>query len=245
MCGRFAFYSPHESVVRIFGLDADAPDVEPHYNIAPTQYVAAVLGDEAGRRRLAMLYWGLVPWWARDKSIGARMINARAETLQEKPAFREAYRERRCLVLADGYYEWQQRPDGKQPHFIQRRDGEPFAMAGLWERWRPDRDAEPLYSCTIVTTYPAAAIASLHDRMPAILSPSDHAAWLDPRNQDVGELALLLHPFEGELLSRPVSKRVNSARNEGPELIEPVAPADAVDETQAFRLEILDPKGDA
>src|SRR5512134_3474629 len=134
MCGRFAFYSPHEAVTRLFGV-ADAPGIEPRYNIAPTQFVAA--GREAGdSREVAMLYWGLVPSWAKEKSIGARMINARSETLDEKPSFRKAYKRRRCLVLADGYYEWQRSGAVKQPYFISFNGGQPFGMAGLWERWR-------------------------------------------------------------------------------------------------------------
>jgi len=220
MCGRFAFYSPHESVVRIFGVDPDAPPIEARYNIAPTQYVAAVRGDVVGLRRIAMLYWGLVPWWARDRSMGARMINARAETLKEKPAFRDAYRERRCLILADGYYEWQKRPDGKQPIYIHRPDGEPFAMAGLWERWRARGEPAPLESCAIVTTSPAATVAHVHDRMPVILPPSAYTEWLDPANENTDALDRLVVPFEGELEARPVSRRVNNARNEGAELID-------------------------
>src|SRR5512140_2561947 len=138
MCGRFAFYSPHEAVVRLFGVAADAPGIEPRYNIAPTTYVPAVrvLADDPQTRRLGLLYWGLVPSWAKDRSMGARMNNARAETLREKPSFRNAYQKRRCLVLADGYYEWQRSAASKQPYYIQLASFEPFAMAGLWEAWR-------------------------------------------------------------------------------------------------------------
>src|SRR5262245_49972187 len=135
MCGRFAFYSAHEAIARLFGI-ADAPEVEPHWNIAPTQFVPVVRERAGSARRLALLYWGLVPYWAEDKAIGARMINARAETLRDKTAFREAYRKRRCLVLADGYYEWQRSGAVRQPWFIHRSSGEPFGMAGLWESWR-------------------------------------------------------------------------------------------------------------
>jgi len=229
MCGRFAFYSPHESVVRLFALDPDTPPIEPRYNIAPTQYVAAVLGDEAATRRLAMLYWGLVPSWAKEKAIGARMINARAETLKEKPSFRVAYRRRRCLIPADGYYEWQKQPDGKQPWFIHRSDGEPFAMAGLWERWQPPSEPEPLVSCTILTTSPADSLADIHNRMPVILPPAAYDEWLDPKNENVADLDRLLVPFAGPLEPVAVSRRVNNARNEGPELIDPLADQQAVD----------------
>jgi len=221
MCGRFAFYSPHEAVTRLFGLPA-APEVEPRWNIAPTQFVATVR-ETGGPRELAMLYWGLVPAWAKEKSIGARMINARSETLTEKPSFRNAFRRRRCLILADGYYEWQRSGAVKQPYFISFADGQPFGMAGLWERWRDPATGEPLESCCIVTTAPSPAVAHVHDRMPVIVPPGDYAEWLDPRNEDTGRLARLLGPSAlPGLGARPVSRRVNAARNQGPDLIEPV-----------------------
>lgn len=223
MCGRFAFYSAHESIARLFGV-ADAPEVEPHWNIAPTQFVPAVRARAGGERRLALLYWGLVPYWAEDKAIGARMINARGETLRDKTSFREAYRKRRCLVLADGYYEWQRSGAVKQPYFIHLASGEPFGMAGLWESWRDRASGERLESCTIVTTQPAASIAHLHDRMPVILPSAAHGEWLDPGNEDVVRLDRLLVPCDAaSIAARPVSPRVNNARNEGEELIEPVA----------------------
>jgi len=226
MCGRFAFYSPHEAVVRLFGLPDDVPPIEPRYNIAPTQYVAAVraFGDAADARSLAMLYWGLVPGWAKEKSVGARMINARGETLREKPSFRAAFRRRRCLVLADGYYEWQRTASAKLPYFIRLGSQEPFAMAGLWEAWRDPATGETLESCTLVTTAPAPALAPIHDRMPVILSPQHYAEWLDPRNGDDEHLSRLLVPFTGgPLRAYRVSRLVNDARNRGPQLIEPVA----------------------
>jgi putative SOS response-associated peptidase YedK len=222
MCGRFAFYSPHEAVTRLFGV-ADAPPIEARYNIAPTQYVAVVrAGDDEGRA-VAMLYWGLVPSWAKEKSIGARMINARAETLREKPSFRNAYRRRRCLVLADGYYEWQRSGSVKQPWFMSFADGQPFGMAGLWETWRDPATGEPLESCCLVTTSPAPAVAHVHDRMPVIVPASAHAEWLDPRNGDVERLDHLLVPWAGSgLEARAVGRRVNDARNQGPDLVEPL-----------------------
>lgn len=223
MCGRFAFYSPHEAVVRLFGLPQDTPAVDPRYNIAPTQFVAAVRAPgDGGARALAMLYWGLVPGWAKEKSIGARLINARAETLREKPSFRGAYQRRRCLVLADGYYEWQRAAAGKQPHYIRLVSGEPFAMAALWERWRDPAGGEPLDSCALVTTTPVASIAHIHDRMPVILPPGAHDEWLDPKVTDVAGLDRLLVPFTAATLeARPVGRAVNDARNQGPRLIEP------------------------
>ena len=219
MCGRFAFYSPHEAVARLFGV-ADAPEIEPRYNIAPTQFVAAVR-ETGGPREVAMLYWGLVPSWAKEKSIGARMINARSETLAEKPSFRNAYKRRRCLLLADGYYEWQRSGPIKQPYFISFASGEPFGMAGLWERWRDPGSGEPLESCCIVTTSPAPAVAHVHDRMPVIIPPDAYSEWLDPDNAATDRLARLLVPCEAPgLQARPVSRRVNDARNQGAGLLE-------------------------
>jgi putative SOS response-associated peptidase YedK len=235
MCGRFAFYSAHEAIVRLFRLLSDAPEVEPHYNIAPTQYVAAVRLGRDGERKLSMVYWGLVPSWAKDKSIGARMINARAETLRDKPAFRSAYERRRCLVLADGYYEWLRSGAVKQPWFIRLASREPFGMAGLWEARRDPADGELLRSCSIVTTTPAPSIAHLHDRMPVILPPSAHAAWLDPANEDREGLdALLAPPPSEQLEAYPVSRRVNSARLDDPSLVEPVTVEREPDQSSLF-----------
>jgi putative SOS response-associated peptidase YedK len=232
MCGRFAFYSPHEAVVRLFGLPDDTPGIEPRYNIAPTTYIPVVreLPDEeiapdvAATRRLAMLYWGLVPVWAKEKSIGARMTNARAETLREKPAFRTAYRKRRGLVPADGYYEWMQLgPRDKQPFFLRPASGTPFALATLWETWRDPATGDPLESCTLITTSPPKSIAFIHDRMPVIIPPAAYAEWLDPRNQDIERLnRLLCAESAGEMVAHRVSRLVSNARNEGPQLIEPL-----------------------
>jgi putative SOS response-associated peptidase YedK len=225
MCGRFAFYSPHEAVARLFGV-AEAPGIEPRYNIAPTQFVAAVR-EAGGPREVAMLYWGLVPSWAKEKSIGARMINARSETLGEKPSFRNAYKRRRCLVLADGYYEWQRSGSIKQPYFISFAGGEPFGMAGLWERWRDAGSGELLESCCIVTTSPAPAVAHVHDRMPVIVPPDGYDEWLDPDNAATDRLARLLAPSTAPgLQARPVSRSVNDARNQGAGLIELVGTVD-------------------
>jgi putative SOS response-associated peptidase YedK len=224
MCGRFAFYSPHEAIAQLFGL-MDAPEVEPRYNIAPTQFIPAVRHDEAAARRLALLFWGLVPSWAKDKSIGARMINARGETLREKPAFRNAFKRRRCLVLADGYYEWQAHAQGKQPYLIRMRSGAPFAMAGLWETWREGESNEALDSCAVVTTSPSASLAHIHDRMPVILPPEKYDFWLDRRNEDVEALSRLLVAYPADSMDAfPVSKRVNNARNDDPGLILPSPP---------------------
>jgi putative SOS response-associated peptidase YedK len=171
-----------------------------------------------------MLYWGLVPMWAKEKSIGARMINARAETLREKPAFRDAYRARRALVVADGYYEWMKlNAREKQPYFIQPASGTPFAFAALWEAWRDPATGDPLESCAIVTTSAPAAIRHIHDRMPLIVPAAAHAEWLDPRNENLDRLDRLLGPEgAGELVARPVGDGVSNARNQGAHLIDPL-----------------------
>ncbi len=249
MCGRFAFYSPHEAVVRLFGLPDDTPEIEARYNIAPTTFIPAVREipddsspDIAATRRLAMLYWGLVPVWAKEKSIGARMTNARAETLREKPAFRNAYRKRRALVPADGYYEWMQLgPRDKQPYFLRPASGGPFALAALWEAWRDPATGEPLESCTLITTAPPKSIAYIHDRMPVIIPAAAFTEWLDPRNQDVERLDRLLNAGgAGEMVAQRVSRLVSNARNQGPQLIEPVA-----EPPQSMRLDLEPGSGDA
>jgi putative SOS response-associated peptidase YedK len=218
MCGRYAFFSPAESVNRLFDLKNSLP-IEPRYNIAPTQYVPVVRARDGHGRELAMLYWGLVPSWAKEKSIGNRMINARAETLAEKPSFRNAFRKRRCVLLASGFYEWKRDVDRKRPFFIHRKDAQPFAMAGLWERW--EKGAEPLDSCTIITTEANDFMQGLHHRMPAILGRSSLEDWLDPGLADADALQSLLRPLDGDVLvAEEVSQRVNNPRNEGPELIQ-------------------------
>ena len=221
MCGRFAFFSPAEAVTRLFGVGFPL-ELESRYNIAPTQYVAALRGSTGGAGDVepAMLRWGLVPSWARDSAVGNRMINARAETVREKPSFRAAFKRRRCIVLADGYYEWQRRPDGKHPFFITRRDGEPFAMAGLWESWRGDGDS-PLETCAIITTAAAGAMAELHHRMPVVLSPGESRRWMTLPEADGGELESILKSTAVDAMQfHSVSKRVNNPGNEGPDLIE-------------------------
>jgi putative SOS response-associated peptidase YedK len=215
MCGRFAFYSPKEAVLDVFGVELPF-DPAPHYNVAPTQLVAAI---RAGRNGLegAELRWGLVPFWAKDPSIGNRLINARAETLAEKPAFREAFQRRRCAILASGFYEWRKGPSGRTPYFIAPRDGLPIAFAGLWERWRQgDRQLE---TCTVVTTDANRALHDLHERMPVILSAEAVRVWVDPQ-QPVEAVAGLLRPApEEQLAFHAVSRAVNSPANEGEELI--------------------------
>jgi putative SOS response-associated peptidase YedK len=219
VCGRYAFFSPAEAVKRTFALE-DVPELEPRYNIAPTQFVPAVRAGEEGARAFAMLHWGLVPKWAKERAIGNRMINARSETIAEKPSFREAFRRRRCLVLADGWYEWQVAPDGKQPWFIHMKDARPFAFAGLWERWKDPADDALLESCTIATTVASESIRKIHERMPVVLAEADWDRWLDTAFSEADKLAELLGPFEPKALEAwPVSRQVNAPKNQGPELI--------------------------
>lgn len=222
MCGRYAFFSPVEAVIRLFGVLGPVA-IEPRYNIAPMQQVAAVRTAAGGERSLVLLRWGLLPHWAQDGRLATRMINARAETVATKPAFRDAFRRRRCLVLADGWYEWQVVAGGRQPWFIHRRDGAPFGMAGLWERWQSAEEGEVMESCTIVTAEALPSIREIHDRMPAVIAASAHAQWLDPAVQSVASLEPLLRAGDdADWMARPVGPRVNSSRNEGPELIDPV-----------------------
>lgn len=216
MCGRFAFYSPAEAVAALFDVRG-VPELEPRYNVAPTQLIAAGREAESGRREFAMLRWGLVPSWAKDPSIGNRMINARVETAADKPSFRAAFRQRRCIIFADGFYEWRKEEQGKTPYFISLASGEPFAFAGLWEAWTDRGTGESLQTATILTTEANEFLAGLHDRMPVVLTPEGANRWLG------GDATLLEDLSAGRMGIRawPVSRRVNAAANEGPDLIEP------------------------
>lgn len=227
MCGRFVSTSPPDQIARYFSAEAPEAVLEPSYNVAPTNDVYAVLED--GRvRRVEPLHWGLVPWWAKDPSVGNRMINARAETLATKNAYKRAFAERRCIIPVDGFYEWAAVPGQKrkQPYFIHRPDGEPLALAGLWEVWRdPDRPGEELRSCTIITGEPNEAVRRLHDRMPVILPPTAWDPWLDAERHDLDLLGKLLVPAPASLLElRPVSTDVNNVRVKDAHLIDPVDP---------------------
>jgi len=219
MCGRFSLGSPESELYEEFGL-LPPDDYRPRYNIAPSQDVLAVAGT-GDAARLGRLRWGLVPAWAKDPSIGNRMINARAETLAEKPSFRDAFRRRRCLVLADGWYEWRREGSRKTPMRITLRSGRPFAFAGIWERWSP-ADAEPLLTCAIVTRAAVPAVAPVHDRMPLVLGPEERRHWLDPEADSAALQQLLRDEPAADLVAYEVSTRVNSPRNDDPECIEPV-----------------------
>ena len=231
MCGRFVSTTQPDELASHFSVDANGVDSTGgddgrpigRYNVAPTAEVFVVYTD-GDLRRLDGFHWGLVPSWAKDLKVGNRMTNARGETVAEKPAFRRAFAKRRCIVPADGFYEWTKEPDPakpgkqrKQPHYITRPDGEPFAFAGLWERWRGDLTGD--------TTVANDAMAGLHDRMPVMLAPDDWDAWLDPSNADVEALGHLLVPAPPRLITHhPVSTEVNNARNQGPQLIDPIDP---------------------
>ena len=223
MCGRYTQTATPEVIAEQFHLN-ELPLSTPRYNIAPSQKVAAIrLNSEAVKRECVMLRWGLIPSWAKDPKIGNQCINAKAETVAEKPAFRAAFKKRRCLVIADGFYEWQLRGKQKQPMWIGLRDRRPFAFAGLWEHWRPP-DGEPIESCTIITTQPNALMESIHTRMPVILDAKDYATWLDPAFQHVDTLNVLLRPFAAEHMTAfPVSTLVNNPRHDAPQCLEPVS----------------------
>ncbi len=225
MCGRYTLLASPEELSRIFRLPPEEVqrvfDVGPRYNIAPTDRVAAVRLGGDFQREPVMLKWGLIPHWAREASFGARTINARAETVASKPAFRDSFRERRCLVLANGFYEWQRAGGHKQPYYIRMSDGSPFAFAGLWDRWQGL--GQVVDSCTIITTQPNAIARPIHDRMPAILDAGQHDAWLDANISDVGQLSELLRPFPpDQMIARQVSTLVNKPANDLPECIEPI-----------------------
>ena len=218
MCGRFAIVSPVRELIEAFGLMSAPDTLEARYNLAPTQLAPVVLNRP--ERSLEMLRWGLVPSWAKDVKIGSRMINARAETLAEKPSFKKAFKHRRCLVPADGFYEWKKTGGTKVPHLIRRKDGSPMALAGLWEVW--ERGERPLCSFTIVTTTPNRLMSELHHRMPVVLSAEHWDRWLAPDPVDPAKLVGLLRPLpDGLLQVQPVRPEVGSPANDGPQLWEP------------------------
>jgi putative SOS response-associated peptidase YedK len=224
MCGRYAFFAPKDAIIRAFGLtDGPAfPGLPERYNIAPTQTVPAVRVAQGGARELVPLRWGLIPPWADDPMIGSRMINARAETVREKPSFRTAFNQRRCAIPASGFYEWTQTANGKQPHFICRADREPLALAGLWETWSSKGDEETLQTCTIITTAANDFMQPLHHRMPVILDGFQLDTWLDPQ-VNPNAVAAILKPAENDLLEAwPVSRLVNSPKNDDQRLIEAI-----------------------
>ena len=222
MCGRFTLRTPVETLAEVFELPT-APDLPPRFNIAPSEAVAAVrVAGADPLRELALLRWGLVPPWADEPKVGSRMINARAETVATNGAFRSAFRRHRCLVPADGFYEWQRQEHGKQPFYIHMRDDSPFAFAGLWEVWE-GKDGTVLETCTGITTEPNELMQPIHNRMPVILDRADYARWLDPRMNDPESLKAFLRPYPPEKMTAyPVSRLVNSPSNDAPECLAPL-----------------------
>ena len=222
MCGRFTLRTSTKDIVAAFSL-IDAPDLKPRYNIAPTQQIAAIkLDPETGTRQLSMCRWGLIPSWADDPSIGYKMINARAETVAVKPVYRSAFKKGRCLIVADGFYEWKKNGKNKQPFFIRLKDDKPFAFAGLSEHWH--RGDQTIDSATIITTEPNELMESIHDRMPVILSPENYDLWLDPEFHGQEKLLEMLRPYPAEdMQAYPVNTVVNNPRNETRGCIEAMA----------------------
>lgn len=226
MCGRFVLMTLGRDLAERFEL-AHEPSLEPRYNIAPTQSVAAIRSDDTkeGSRRLDMLKWGLVPFWSKDSSSGPPLINARAETAAVKPAFRAAFRRRRCLIPSDGFYEWKRESGKKQPYFVSLAGGEVFAFAGLWEHWE-NPEGTTIDSCTILTTDANDLVQSIHDRMPVILGPQDYAEWLDRSIEVPDKLQHLLRPYPGhEMAMRPVAPKMNKATYDSPDCLAPYEPA--------------------
>jgi putative SOS response-associated peptidase YedK len=227
MCGRFTQTHSAEDIAAAFGL-TEIPLWQPRYNVAPTQVVPTIsaLRNSEGTvatsgvdRQFKLLRWGLIPSWAKDLSIGAKLINARAETLQEKPSFRDAFKRRRCLIVADGFYEWKKQAGKKQPFYFRLENGEPFAFAGLWDRWHSS-EGDVLETCTIITTNANELAATVHNRMPVILPPEHYDRWLDPKLQTTTDLQSLLHPYPPEAMTAyPVSAVVNSPTHDQPDCV--------------------------
>jgi putative SOS response-associated peptidase YedK len=222
MCGRFTLTQSAEALAEVFHVQQRL-DLEAQYNIAPTQNVVILLHNtETNKREFHKFRWGLIPSWAKDPTISTKLINARAETIAEKPSFRSAFKQRRCLVVADGFYEWQRHQGKKQPFYFQLRDEQPFGFAGLWEKWT-NPAGEEISSCTIVTTAANELLQPIHDRMPVILSPQDYDLWLDPQQQKPQALQHLLSPYPAsEMTAYPVSTLVNSPKHKSVECIIPL-----------------------
>lgn len=222
MCCRYTLNSSSERIKSIFDAHVAAL-LQPRFNIAPSQPVPVI--RQRGGRVIDLVQWGLVPWWAKDVSLGQKLANARSETAHEKPAFRDAMKYRRCLLPADGFYEWQKAPQKsqpKQPYLFAMADEQPFAFAGLWEHYQ-DAHGNELETCTILTTDANAMMQPIHPRMPVILEPQDYDRWLDPKTQDPAQVQSLLHPFDSDrMMYHPVSTRVNNPRHEGPALTQSV-----------------------
>ncbi|MBM4424118.1 MAG: SOS response-associated peptidase [Chloroflexi bacterium] len=225
MCGRFTLTADPDTLREVFALDkssAALAELSPRYNIAPSQPVAVVVAASDSARKLEFFQWRLIPSWAKDPKIGYKMINARAETLAEKPSFRTALKKRRCLILADGFYEWKREGKTKTPMRIQLKGGEPFAFAGLYEFWKPPESDALLKSCAIITTAPNALMEKIHDRMPAILKPQAYDLWLTPGELPAEKTLPLLKPYAAShMKAAAVSILVNNPANDSPDCIRP------------------------
>lgn len=221
MCGRYTLKSRAEIIAEMFGVEVP-PTLPERFNIAPSQLVLAVREKPGTREReLVALRWGLVPFWADDPEIGNRMTNARSETAATKPAFRSSFRARRCLIVADGFYEWQARDGKKQPYYIRLKSGQPFGIAGLWDHW--DKQGEPIESCTILTTDANEPMMAIHERMPVVIPPESFGVWLNPAEHSVEKLSRLLRPFHpDEMTAYPVSTLVNNAKQDSAKCVEPL-----------------------
>ena len=222
MCGRFTLSANPEGIAEAFGIK-QIPDLKPTYNVAPTQNVLAVLNEEkTHQRKFEKLRWGLIPFWAKDLTIGAKLINARSETVAEKPAFRYAFKQRRCLIVADGFYEWQKKKDQKQPFYFELQNKHPFAFAGLWDRWESP-EGEKINTCTILTTTANKLLQPIHHRMPLILKQPDYDLWLDPQIQAPDLLQHLLSSYPSEEMSAyQVSSFVNNPKHNSYQCVEPI-----------------------
>jgi len=226
MCGRYFLTHPGDVLAADLRLEG-AVEVTPRYNIAPTQRVPIVRAGDTGARETSTARWGLVPVWAKDPAIGHRLINARAESVAEKPSFRDSFRKRRCLIPASGFFEWSKEGAAKQPWLLRRPDGGPLAFAGLWSRWRDPGSDEELESFAILTTTPNAVAALVHDRMPVILDEPARSLWLDPVADPKNDLSPLLRPCPAEELEAfPVSRRVNNPRHDEPSCLDPISRPD-------------------
>lgn len=221
MCGRYTFTTEPDKITERFDLSEILFELQPRFNIAPGQPIPAIIEDQ-GKRRIGQIRWGLVPSWAKDEKIGYKMINARAETLTEKPAFRNLFARKRCLIPADGFYEWKQTAKGKQPMRIMMKNEEPFAFAGLFDTWtRPD--GQKVHTCTIITTQPNEVVKDIHDRMPVILRQEDEGVWLDREKYDADLLQSLLVPYDAtQMRAYPVSAMVGSPKNDVPDCIKEI-----------------------
>ena len=223
MCGRFVQVEKPEFYAEHFGAEfVRTETLTANYNVAPTEQVYAVVEHE-GDRSLTSFRWGLVPFWAKDLKIGNRSINARSETAADKPMFRDSFERRRCLIPADGFYEWERKAKGELPHFIHAADGEPLPLAGLWSSWRDPETDERVLTCTVLTGQPNELVEPIHDRMPVILPRERWDTWLDPENRDIDGLRALLQPLPADRMAEhPVSTLVNSVKNKSPDLIVPL-----------------------